>query len=67
MEVAHVEHLGGSQIVTLRAGPVRLQMIAPPSAHFASRESAHVSVDPRNLYLFDAATGDTLAAPGLSL
>jgi multiple sugar transport system ATP-binding protein len=63
--IALVEHLGGSQIVALRAGAVRLSMVAPPSPPLAPGATLRVGVRPGDLYLFDAESGQTLAAPGL--
>jgi ABC-type sugar transport system ATPase subunit len=64
MEVELVEHLGGLQIVTLRAGAVVLTMQAAATARFHIGESLRVGAAPTSLYLFDPATGATLAAPG---
>ncbi|MBW7922066.1 MAG: ABC transporter ATP-binding protein [Rubellimicrobium sp.] len=64
-EVVLVEHYGGNQVVTLRAGPARFCMLSPPDMRIEQGHRIGVSVDPRNLYLFAPDTGRTLAAPGL--
>ena len=66
LAIALVEHFGGSQVLTLAAGDVRLTLTEPPSARHHVGERLAVTVDPAHVYLFHPETGRTLAAPGLT-
>jgi ABC-type sugar transport system ATPase subunit len=65
LEIALVEHFGGSQVLTAGAGALRLTLTAPPAARHRAGERLAVAVDPAHVYLFHPETGRTLAAPGL--
>lgn len=61
-----VEHLGGLQIVYLRAGGATFSAQTGAAQQFRAGDAVGITVDPSAVYLFDPASGATLAAPGLS-
>ena len=65
-EVDIVEHLGGLQIVYLRCGGATFSAQTGAGMRYRPGERLGLTVDPASVYLFDPATGTTLAAPGLA-
>ncbi len=68
-QVVAVEPLGSKTVVDVRIEEQLLRIVAEPEADYASGDLVRVSIDPRQLYLFDAETGlacgNREAAPAL--
>lgn len=64
MQVSMIEHLGGTQIVTLSSGPLGLSMLAPATKRLSVGETVPIRIDPSDLYLFDPQTEKALISPG---